>query len=133
MTSMATTGKKGHAAKRQTKSRNSTGKAGTKRRTNRTKTVSKASSKKTISRTHQHQVNEATYIFECTRPGCGYRIPREEKAEQGSLRSDLKCPKCHHREFKCLGKGDLPASFELPVPTTNIDFDNIRPVDLGSN
>ncbi len=39
----------------------------------------------------------------------------------------------HHREFKCLGKGDLPASFELPVPTTNIDFDNIRPVDLGSN
>jgi hypothetical protein len=36
-------------------------------------------------------------------------------------------------EFKCLGKGDLPEGFELPVPTTNIDFDSIRPVDLGSN
>ncbi len=37
------------------------------------------------------------------------------------------------REFKCLGKGDLPETFELPVPTTNIDFDSIKPVDLGSN
>jgi len=36
-------------------------------------------------------------------------------------------------EFKCLGKGDLPESFELPVSATNIDFDSIRPVDLGSN
>src|SRR6266568_137050 len=88
---------------------------------------------KTTSRTPRQQNSDATYIFECTRPGCGYRIPREERAEQGSIRFDLKCPKCHNREFKCLGKGDLPETFELPVPTTNIDFDSIKPVDLGSN
>jgi hypothetical protein len=133
MTFMATNGKKSHAAKRQTRSLNHTRKAETKRRTNHNKTPSKASIKKTISRARYRETSEATYIFECTRTGCGYQIPREEKAEQGSLRFDLKCPKCHNREFKCLGKGDLPESFELPVPTTNIDFDSIRPVDLGSN
>ena len=130
---MATTGKKGHGAKRQTRSKNSAREAGTKRRVNHTKSSSKGSTKKTISRARHRETSEATYIFECTRSGCGYRIPREEKVEQGSLRFDLKCPKCHNREFKCLGKGDLPESFELPVPTTNIDFDSIRPVDLGSN
>src|SRR6266550_4729307 len=110
-----------------------TEKVKTKRRINHTKTPSKATSRKTTSRTLRQQNSDATYIFECTRPGCGYRIPREERAEQGSLRFDLKCPKCHNREFKCLGKGDLPEAFELPVPTTNIDFDSIKPVDLGSN
>jgi hypothetical protein len=75
-----------------------------------------------------------TYIFECCRQGCGYRIVREEKAEVGQTRFDLKCPKCHNSEFKCLGKGDLPAeSLELPIPTPVIDFDNIDMVDLGSN
>ncbi len=133
MTLMAATRKKGHGAKRQTKPENSTGKARTKRRINDTKSASKASIKRTISRARHRETSEATYIFECTRSGCGYRIPREEKSEQGSLRFDLKCPKCHNREFKCLGKGDLPESFELPVPTTNIDLDSIRPVDLGSN
>jgi hypothetical protein len=49
------------------------------------------------------------------------------------LRFDLKCPKCHNREFKCLGKGDLPATLELAIPATTIDFDSINPVDLGSN
>ena len=130
---MARTGKKSQASKRPVKAKNAPGKVRTKRPTNRTKESPKVSTRKTISRTGRQQSSDTTYIFECTRPGCGYRIPREEKAELGSLRSDLKCPKCHHREFKCLGKGDLPASFELPVPTTNIDFDNIRPVDLGSN
>jgi len=133
MTFMAMTGKKGHAAKRRTKSKNSTGKVKTKRGINYTKASSKATSRKTTSRTPRQQNSDATYIFECTRPGCGYRIPREERAEQGSIRFDLKCPKCHNREFKCLGKGDLPETFELPVPTTNIDFDSIKPVDLGSN
>ena len=130
---MAKAGKKSPASKRPVKSNKTIGKVRTKRLTNHTKASPKDSNRKTISRTGKQQSSDTTYIFECTRPGCGYRIPREEKAELGSLRSDLKCPKCHHREFKCLGKGDLPASFELPVPTTNIDFDNIRPVDLGSN
>ena len=75
--------------------------------------------------------NGATYVFECTRQGCGYRIVREENAEVGQLRSDLKCPKCHNSEFKCLGKGDLPETLELAIPATTIDFDSIRPVDLG--
>src|SRR2546428_13077740 len=119
---MARTGKKSQASKRPVKAKKAPGKVRTKR-----------STRKTISSTGHQQSSDTTYIFECTRPGCGYRIPREEKAELGSLRFDLKSPKCHNREFKCLGKGDLPASFELPVPTTNIDFDNIRPVDLGSN
>ncbi|OLB68246.1 hypothetical protein AUI06_11535 [archaeon 13_2_20CM_2_52_21] len=129
---MAKTGKKSHAPKRPIKSKKALGKVRTKP-TNHTRASPKTSSRKTISGTHHQQSSDATYIFECTRPGCGYRIPREEKAEQGSLRFDLKCPKCHNREFKCLGKGDLPTTFELPVPTTNIDFDNIKPVDLGSN
>jgi len=133
MTFMAMTGKKGHAAKPSTKSKNSTEKVKTKRGINHTKAPSKATSRKTTSRTSRQQNSDATYIFECTRQGCGYRIPREERAEQGSIRFDLKCPKCHNREFKCLGKGDLPETFELPVPTTNIDFDSIKPVDLGSN
>jgi hypothetical protein len=133
MTYMAKAEKKSQAAKRPIKSNKALSKVRTKRPANHTKASLKASSRKTISRTHPQQSSDTTYIFECTRAGCGYRIPREEKAEQGSLRSDLKCPKCHNREFKCLGKGDLPASFELPVPTTNIDFNNIRPIDLGSN
>src|SRR5260370_16627804 len=131
---MRKAGKKSAGLKGRGKAKKTIGKVRTKRLTNHTKASPKDSNrKKTISRTGKQQSSDTTYIFECTRPGCGYRIPREEKAELGSLRSDLKCPKCHHREFKCLGKGDLPASFELPVPTTNIDFDNIRPVDLGSN
>jgi Zn finger protein HypA/HybF involved in hydrogenase expression len=80
-----------------------------------------------------HGVSSETYVFECTRQGCGYRIVREEKAEVGQARFDLKCPKCHNNEFKCLGKGDLPESLELTIPTPTIDFESIRPVDLGSN
>ncbi len=133
MTFMAMIEKKGHAAKRQTRSKSSTGKVKTKRGFNHTKAPSKATSRKTPSRTPRQQNSDATYIFECTRPECGYRIPREERAEQGSIRFDLKCPKCHNKEFKCLGKGDLPEAFELHVPTTNIDFDSIKLVDLGSN
>jgi hypothetical protein len=131
---MATEGKTDHPAKLPTKSKKSHGRVRTARSTVRPKASSrKASTGRIASRTHQKQGSDATYIFECTRPGCGYRIPREEKAELGSIRFDLKCPKCHHREFKCLGKGDLPESFELSALTTNIDFNNIRPVDLGSN
>ena len=133
MTDMAKVGKKSQASKRPVKSKKAPGKISSKRSTGHRKASPNASTRKTISRTHHQQTSDTTYIFECTRPGCGYRIPREEKAELGSLRCDLKCPKCHHREFKCLGRGDLPASFELPVPITNIDFDGIRPVDLGSN
>jgi hypothetical protein len=126
--------KKGHTAKRAAKSRTVQGKTRITRATTHTKaSPRKPASRKIVSRTKHQQSSDTTYIFECTRPGCGYRIPREEKAELGSIRFDLKCPKCHHREFKCLGKGDLPESFELPLPATNIDFDDIRPVDLGSN
>jgi hypothetical protein len=58
---------------------------------------------------------------------------REEKAEIGQTRFDLKCPKCHNNEFKCLGKGDLPEILELSLPPPVIDFDSINPLDLGSN
>jgi len=133
MTYMAKAVKKSQPSRRQTKSKKALGTVRAKRSTDHTRASPKVSTRKTVSRTGHQQSSDTTYIFECTRSGCGYRIPREEKAELGSLRFDLKCPKCHNREFKCLGKGDLPASFELPVPTTNIDFDNIRPVDLGSN
>src|SRR5207253_8986584 len=133
MTFMAKVGKKSHAPKLPVKSKKALAKARTKKPTNHTKVSLKASSRKTISRTRHQEGSDTTYIFECTRPGCGYRIPREEWAEQGSIRFDLKCPKCHSKEFKCLGKGDLPEAFGLPVPTTNIDFDSIKPVDLGSN
>src|SRR5690242_7800745 len=129
---MARTVTKSQASKRPVKSARALSKV-RKRSVSYTRASPKVSTRKTVSRTGHQQIGFTTYIFECTRPGCGYRIPREEKAELGSVRFDLKCPKCHHREFKCLGKGDLPASFELPVPTTNIDFDSIRPVDLGSN
>ena len=57
-----------------------------------------------------------TYVYECTRPGCGYKIWRDDKGEPGQLRNDLKCPKCHHVQFRCLGKGDLPESFQIPIP-----------------
>ena|SRR5690242_12474839 len=129
---MARTVTKSQAPKRPVKSAKAPSKV-RKRSVSHTRASPRVSTRKTVSRTGHQQISDTTYIFECTRPGCGYRIPREEKAELGSVRFDLKCPKCHHREFKCLGKGDLPASFELPVPTTNIDFDSIRPVDLGSN
>ncbi len=78
-------------------------------------------------------MDEVTYVFECTRPGCGYRIWREDKGEQGQVRFDLKCPKCHNKEFRCLGKGDLPETFEIPVPAAALDFDSIKSVDLGSS
>jgi hypothetical protein len=133
MTRMAKPKEKGQSAKRRTKSTKPHAKTGTKRPTKHTKASPKADGRNTVLRSHRQQSGDTTYVFECTRLGCGYRIPREEKAEQGSLRFDLKCPKCHNREFKCLGKGDLPEDFELHVPTTNIDFENIRPVDLGSN
>ena len=88
----------------------------------------------------QRKTTGITYVFECTRQGCGYQIVREEKADAGKLRFDLKCPKCHNREFKCLGPGDLPvpemeAATELEVSTVapEVDFDNIDPLNLGSS
>src|SRR5947208_16721139 len=119
MTFMAMTGKKGHAAKRQTRSKSSTGKVKTKLGFNHTKAPSTATSRKTPSRTPRQQNSDPTYIFECTRPGCGYRLPREERAEQGSIRFDLKCPRCHSKEIKCLGTRDPREGFELAWPTTN--------------
>ena len=133
MTGMPGLKEKSHIARRGTSSRKAPTKVRAKRPTSHTKASPKAASKRKISGTHHLQNSDTTYVFECTREGCGYRLPREEKAEQGSLRFDLKCPKCHNEEFKCLGKGDLPEGFELHVPSTNIDLDGIRPVDLGSN
>ena len=82
---------------------------------------------------HQKSLSQEPYIYECTRPGCGYRIWRDEKAETGEHRFDLKCPKCHSREFRCLGQGDVPETFEVSVPTSILDLDNINPIDLGTN
>jgi hypothetical protein len=77
--------------------------------------------------------DDVTYVYECTRPGCGYKIVRDEKGEPGQLRNDLKCPKCHHVEFRCLGKGDLPETFQVPIPTNPVNFDVVRASDIGSN
>src|SRR5438445_13675490 len=77
--------------------------------------------------------DDVTYVYECTRPGCGYKIWRDDKGEPGQLRNDLKCPKCHHVEFRCLGKGDLPESFQVPVPTNPVNFDAVGASEIGSN
>ena len=97
--------------------------------------------KTNVHRRAQRKATGITYVFECTRQGCGYQIVREEKADTGKLRFDLKCPKCHNREFKCLGPGDLPMP-ELGVTTTaleesrpapELDFDNAGRLNLGSS
>jgi hypothetical protein len=83
------------------------------------------SSLKTSSRLNRKTTTEkeyVTYVYECTRPGCGYKIWRDDKGEPGQLRNDLKCPKCHHVEFRCLGEGDLPESFQVPIPANAIDL-----------
>ena len=82
---------------------------------------------------HRKKTEETTFVYDCTRPGCGYRIWREDKDEPGHLRFDLKCPKCHHKVFRCLGKGDVPESFEIPPQATPLDFDTMKTADLGSN
>jgi hypothetical protein len=58
---------------------------------------------------------------------------RDEKAEPGQLRNDLKCPKCHHIEFRCLGKGDLPETLQVEVPANPVDLDVVRPSNMASN
>ncbi len=77
--------------------------------------------------------DDVTYVYECTRPGCGYKIWRDDKGQPGQLRNDLKCPKCHHVEFRCLGKGDLPESFQVPIPTNPVDFDAVKTSEIGLN
>ncbi len=76
-------------------------------------------------------LEETTFVYECARPGCGYRIWRSDKGELGTLRFDLKCPKCHNESFRCLGKGDLPQSFNEPLPVTTLDFNKLDRVGLG--
>lgn len=76
---------------------------------------------------------DVTYVYECTRPGCGYRIVRDEKMETGQLRTDLKCPKCHHVEFRCLGQGDLPEDLQISIPLNPVDLDAVRPSSIASN
>src|SRR2546422_10647624 len=77
-------------------------------------------------------IDSETYVFECTRKGCGYHIWREEKAEPGQLRFDIKCPKCHNEEFRCLGKGDFPQSFSLPASPLELDLGS-GPIGLDHN
>ena len=77
-------------------------------------------------------IDSETYVFECTRKGCGYHIWREEKAEPGQLRFDIKCPKCHNEEFRCLGKGDFPQSFSLPASPLELDLGS-SPVGIEYN
>ena len=81
---------------------------------------------------HHKTLTDTTYVFECTRHGCGYRIWRDDKAEEGQHRYDLKCPKCHNKEFKCLGKGDVPETFNIPINTEPLDFNSINSTELGS-
>src|SRR3989442_5484957 len=77
--------------------------------------------------------DDVTYVYECTRPGCGYKIWRDDKGEPRQLRNDLKFPKYHHVEFRCLGKDDLPESFQVPVPTNPVNFDAVGASEIGSN
>jgi hypothetical protein len=94
------------------------------------------SSPKTRSRPKRKTTREkeyVTFVYECTRPGCGYKIWRDDKGEPGQLRNDLKCPKCHHVEFRCLGKGDLPESFQVPISPNPVDFNAVRASEIGSN
>ncbi|HZY47459.1 MAG TPA: hypothetical protein VFE96_06645 [Candidatus Bathyarchaeia archaeon] len=121
---------------------------GTRRKTSKTKSKSKhatktrktkRSPKSTHKRGSTHRrrtltkTEDVTYVYECTRPGCGYKIVRDEKAEPGQLRNDLKCPKCHHIEFRCLGKGDLPETLQVEVPANPVDLDAVRPSNMASN
>src|SRR2546425_11058148 len=66
------------------------------------------------------QKDDVTYVYECTRTSCGYKIWRDEKGEPGELRSDLKCSKGHHAEFRCLRKSDLPERFQVPIPSNPV-------------
>ena len=101
--------------------------------------TSRSRKSSSVKRTRHHvtrvsgKKEETTYLYECTRPGCGYKIVRDEKAEPGQLRSDWKCPKCHHLEFRCLGKGDLPDSFQVSPPTNDLDYEAIKATEIGSN
>src|SRR2546421_3920334 len=76
---------------------------------------------------------DVTYVYECTRLGCGYKIWRDDKGEPGQLRNDLKCPKCHHVEFRCLGKGNLPERLQVTIATKPLDFNAVKASEIGSN
>ena len=86
-----------------------------------------------ITRTDHKGINEATYIYQCTQADCNYRIVRDEKAEQGEKRYDLKCPKCHHQEFRCLGPGDLTPEQPPHMPLVEVDFGAFKSIGLGAN
>src|SRR5207245_3015537 len=77
-------------------------------------------------------IDSETYVFECTRKGCGYHIWREEKAEPGQLRFDIKCRKFQHEEFRCLEKRDFPQSFSLPASPLELDLGS-SPVVIEHN
>ncbi len=81
--------------------------------------------------THK-KLEETTYVYECTRADCNYKIVRDEKAERGERRYDLKCPKCHHQEFRCLGPGDLPQEAHV-APLVELDFGAFKTIGLGAN
>ncbi len=111
-------------------------KAGSRRKTNPGLAAShrKHSHRRSGAETVHHKApNEEPYVYECTRRGCGYRIWRDDKAGEGEHRFDLKCPKCHNKEFRCLGKGDVPKTFEASIPISTLDFENLIPLDLGTN
>ena len=84
-------------------------------------------------RTAHKSLNETTYVYECTQPDCNYRIVRDEKAEQGERRYDLKCPKCHHQEFRCMGPGDLNMEQSHHMPLVEVDFGAFKSIGLGAN
>src|SRR3989442_12637466 len=75
--------------------------------------------------------DDVTYVYECTRPGCGYKIWRGDKGVPDGLRRDLKGPKSHHVEFGGFGKGDLPESFQVPVLTNPVHLEALRTLEIG--
>ncbi len=83
-------------------------------------------------KTHK-RLEEETFVYQCTRPGCGYRIWRDDRAETGKVRFDLKCPKCHNEAFRCLGKSDIPETFNEPTSENPIDFEKLDKVNVGTN
>lgn len=117
-----------------------TGKKTRSKTTTRRSGKSSGAAKTSVHRRAEKKIAGTTYVFECTRQGCRYQIVREEKYDTGTLRFDLKCPKCHNREFKCLGPGDLPtpelgASTEQDFSTLAPEgsLDNAGPLNLGTS
>src|SRR2546425_12389997 len=73
------------------------------------------SSPKTISHSKRKTTTEkeyVTYVYECTRPGCGYKIWRDDKGDRDSLSSTINGPKGNKEKSRVLAKGVSPKAFK---------------------